>query len=180
MINITDKNFERNFMIYFYGRGSTALSLQSHYEERVYFLQTTTVYFLPNTKSLTYPGTHLIDLRRMKGWGRSNEYQDMLGTLQPTSCFEPRTYELGIQCPNHYDIAKGLCQSRGEKNLVILRFRLYYLHVFHFCKLLLLFYRGTNRHYPRMRTPFLSCSCPILHRLMKNYDRLFYNFLSLL
>ena len=54
-------------MIYFYGRGSTALSLQSHYEERVYFLQTTTVYFLPNTKSLTHPGTHLIDLRRMKG-----------------------------------------------------------------------------------------------------------------
>ena len=68
MINITNKNSERNFMIYFYGRGSTALSLQSHYEERVYFLQTTTVYFLPNTKSLTHPGTHLIDLRRMKGW----------------------------------------------------------------------------------------------------------------
>ena len=43
-------------MVPFYGLGSAASRLQSHYEETVYFLQ-----------SPGGPGTHLIDLTRMKG-----------------------------------------------------------------------------------------------------------------
>ena len=39
----------------FYGWGSTASRLQSHYEE--------TVHFFPEI-----PGTHLINLRKMKGF----------------------------------------------------------------------------------------------------------------
>ena len=41
----------------FYGWGSTASSLQSHYEEAVYFF---------TTNFAEIPGTHLINLGRMK------------------------------------------------------------------------------------------------------------------
>ena len=41
----------------FYGWGSTASRLQSHFEEAVYFY---------NTKFPEIPGTNLIDLGRMK------------------------------------------------------------------------------------------------------------------
>ena len=47
-----------NFMAPFYGWGSTASRLRSHYEEVIHVLP----HFFPEI-----PGTHLINLRKMKG-----------------------------------------------------------------------------------------------------------------
>ena len=47
-----------NFMAPFYGWGSTASRLMSHYEEVIHVLP----HIFPEI-----PGTHLIDLRKMKG-----------------------------------------------------------------------------------------------------------------
>ena len=46
---------KKSFMALFYGWSSTASRLQSHYKE--------TVHFFPEI-----PGTHLINLRKMKGF----------------------------------------------------------------------------------------------------------------
>ena len=48
---------KKNFMAPFYGWGSTASRLQSHFEEAVYFF---------TTKLPEIPGTNLIELGRMK------------------------------------------------------------------------------------------------------------------
>ena len=49
--------FKKNFMVPFHGWGSTPSRLQSHYDEAV---------LLFTTKFQEIPGTHLIDLERMK------------------------------------------------------------------------------------------------------------------
>ena len=68
-------------MVPFYGWGSIVWKLKSHGGDRL----------LSTTKSPGVPGTHFINLRRIKDWL----------TLEPLSGFEPRTPGLGIQRLKH-------------------------------------------------------------------------------
>ena len=70
----------------FYGRGSTASRLQSHYEEIVYIL--------------TQSPQILLALI----WSTSEEWKAE-STIEPPSGFELRTLGLGIQGLNHSAIA---------------------------------------------------------------------------
>ena len=81
VLNSTEINKKFNFMTPFYGWGSIASRLEP--------LQGSSLLF--TTKFPEIPGTHFIDLRRMKGWAD-------LGTTQ---WFEHETPGLGIQYLNH-------------------------------------------------------------------------------
>ena len=76
------KNLKKNFMAPFYGWGSTASRLQSHYEKAAYFLPLSFRKFL-----LTI-------------WMTSERWKAE-STLEPPSGFEHRTPWLGIQLLNH-------------------------------------------------------------------------------
>ena len=83
VIGIIDKKKrKKNFTIPFYGWSSTASSLQSHYEEAVYFLQLSSQKFL------------VLILSTSEGWKAES-------TLEPPSGFEHGTPGLGIQHLNH-------------------------------------------------------------------------------
>ena len=70
--------FIKNFMVTFYGRGSTAERLQSHYEDAVYFLPLSSEKFLVPIWSTS------------EGWKAES-------TLEPPGGFEHRTIGLWIQ-----------------------------------------------------------------------------------
>ena len=69
--------FIKNFMVTFYGRGSTAERLQSHYENAVYFLPLSSEKFLVPIWSTS------------EGWKAES-------TLEPPGGFEHRT--IGLCC----------------------------------------------------------------------------------
>ena len=66
----------------FYGWGSTVLMLQSHYEDRVYFLPLSVQEYL------------ILISSTLEGWKAES-------TLKPPSAFEPETPRLGIQNLNY-------------------------------------------------------------------------------
>ena len=71
----------------FYGWGATVSRLQSHYEERVYFLP------------LSPQEVLVLIWLNSEGWNAES-------TLEPPNSFEPGTPGLGIQRPNHQAIAR--------------------------------------------------------------------------
>ena len=80
--NNNNNNNNKNFMTPFHGWGSTVTRLQSHYQEKVYFLPQTSQKVLVLVWSI------------LEGWKAES-------ILEPPSGFEPWTPGLGTQHPNH-------------------------------------------------------------------------------